>query len=217
VTIDDIVDVVQEEATEDIQKIGGTEALEAPYLEVGFLGMLHKRAGWMMILFLAQLLTISVMTFFEESLARMAVLAAFIPLIISSGGNSGSQATTLVTRAMALREVRLGDWAHVFSKEVVVGLALGSILAALGLARILLWPGGSSFGADYVRLGAAVSTSLLAVVLWGTLVGCMLPFLLRRLGFDPASASAPLIATLCDVMGLVIYFTVARLWLPALG
>ena len=218
VTIDDIVDVVEEEATEDIQKIGGTEALEAPYLEVGFLGMLQKRAGWLTVLFLAQLLSISVMAYYEESIRRMAILAAFIPLIISSGGNSGSQATTLVTRAMALREVKLRDWLRVFTKEVVMGLALGLILALIGLARILFWPGRESdFGSDFLLLGLAVSSSILCVVIWGTLSGSMLPFLLRRLGFDPASASAPLVATLVDLMGLVIYFNMARFWLAGHG
>ncbi len=218
VTIDDIVDVVQEEATEDIQKIGGTEALEAPYLEVGFLGMLQKRAGWLTVLFLAQLFSITVMTFFEESIAKMAVLAAFIPLIISSGGNAGSQATTLVTRAMALKEVRLRDWMRVFSREIILGVALGLILALVGFARILFWPGsGTTFGEHYVELGFAVATSVLCVVVWGTVSGSMLPLALRRLGFDPASASAPLVATLVDILGLVIYFNVARLWLSEAG
>jgi magnesium transporter len=214
VTIDDIVDVVREEATEDIHKIGGTEALDAPYLEVGFLAMVQKRVGWLTILFLAQFLTISVMTFFEASVRETAVLAAFIPMIISSGGNSGSQAATLVTRAMALREVRSRDWLRVLSKESVMGLTLGLVLGSLGLIRILFWPGGAdSFGEDYVRLGAAVSTSILGVVLWGTLSGSMLPFALRRLGADPASASAPMVATVVDLVGLLIYFNVARLWL----
>jgi magnesium transporter len=218
VTIDDIVDVVQEEATEDMQKIGGTEALEAPYLEVGFVGMLQKRAGWLTILFLAQLFSITVMTFYEESIAKMAVLAAFIPLIISSGGNSGSQATTLVTRAMALQEVRLRDWMRVFSMEVLLGVSLGLILASIGFARILFWPGsGNTFGEHYVELGFAVATSVLCVVVWGTVSGSMLPLLLRRAGFDPASASAPLVATLVDIFGLVIYFNVARLWLAEAG
>ena len=214
VTIDDIVDVVREEATEDIQKIGGTEALEAPYLEVGFLGMIRKRAGWLTILFLLQFFSISVMTYFEESIAELAVLAAFIPLIISSGGNSGSQATTLVMRAMALQEVRLSDWLRVLSREALMGIALGMTLGLLGLLRILFWPGSEAdFGEHYVLLGATVATSVLGVVLWGTVSGSMLPFALRRLGFDPASASAPMVATLVDLMGLVIYFNVARLWL----
>jgi magnesium transporter len=214
VTIDDIVDVVREEATEDIQKIGGTEALEAPYLEVGFLGMMQKRAGWLTVLFLLQFLSISVVTYFEDSIAELAVLAAFIPLIISSGGNSGSQATTLVTRAMALQEVRLSDWLRVLSKEALMGLALGLSLGTLGLLRILFWPGSEQdFGVHYVRLGLTVATSVLGVVLWGTISGSMLPLLLRRLGFDPASASAPMVATLVDLMGLIIYFNVARLYL----
>jgi magnesium transporter len=218
VTIDDIVDVVQEEATEDIQKIGGTEALEAPYLEVGFVAMLRKRAGWLTILFLAQIFSISVMAYYEESIQRMAILAAFIPLIISSGGNSGSQATTLVTRAIALREVKLRDWMRVFTKEVVMGLALGLMLALIGLARILFWPGrADDFGQDFALLGLAVSSSVLCVVTWGTLCGSMLPLILRRAGFDPASASAPLVATLVDLIGLVIYFNMARFWLAGHG
>jgi magnesium transporter len=214
VTLDDIVDVVREEATEDIQKIGGTEALDAPYLEVGYLPMVQKRAGWLTILFLAQFFTISVMTVFEERLREMTVLTVFVPLIISSGGNSGSQAATLVTRAMALREVRLRDWLRVLSREALMGLTLGAVLGSLGLIRILLWPGGpDSYGEQYLRLGGAVATSVLGVVLWGTLSGAMLPFALRRLGADPASASAPMIATLTDVVGLLIYFSTARLWL----
>ena len=212
VTIDDIVDVVQEEATEDIQKIGGTEALEAPYLDVGFWGMLQKRGGWLTVLFIAQLGSITVMHIYEDRVAQVIALALFIPLIISSGGNSGTQATTLVTRAMALREVRLQDWFRVFGREVWMGFSLGGMLALIGLARVTLWPGAEGdFGEDYLLLGATVSLSVLCVVLWGTISGSMLPFLLRRMGFDPASASAPLVATIVDLMGLVIYFNVAAL------
>lgn len=214
VTIDDIVDVVQEEATEDIQKIGGTEALEAPYLDVGFWGMLQKRGGWLTVLFIAQLGSITVMAIYQDRIEKVLALSLFIPLIISSGGNSGTQATTLVTRAMALREVRLRDWLRVFGREVWMGFALGGILALIGLARVTLWPGAETdFGEHYLRLGAAVSTSILCVVIWGTISGSMLPFLLRRMGFDPASASAPLVATIVDLMGLVIYFNIAMLWL----
>lgn len=214
VTVDDIVDVVQEEATEDIQKIGGTEALDAPYLDVGFWGMLQKRGGWLTGLFLAQLGSITVMAIYQDRIEKVVALSLFIPLIISSGGNSGTQATTLVTRAMALREVRLRDWLRVFGREVWIGLALGGILALIGLGRVIFWPAAeTTFGENYLQLGAAVSTSILCVVVWGTISGSMLPFLLRRLGFDPASASAPLVATIVDLTGLVIYFNIAMLWL----
>ena len=214
VTVDDIVDVVQEEATEDIQKIGGTEALEAPYLDVGFLGMLQKRAGWLTILFIAQLGSIGVMSAYLEKLEQVVALALFIPLIISSGGNSGTQATTLVTRAMALQEVRLRDWLRVFGREVWMGFSLGGLLAAIGFGAVVLMPASAmDFGENTMLLGAAVSTSVLCVVLWGTISGSMLPFLLRRMGFDPASSSAPLVATIVDLMGLVIYFKIAMVWL----
>jgi len=212
VTHDDIVDVVQEEATEDIQKMGGVAALEAPYLEVGFGEMLTKRAGWLTVLFFGELLTATAMGFFEHEISKAVVLALFIPLIISSGGNSGSQATTLVIRAMALGEVRLRDWWRVVKRELVMGLALGTILGVLGLVRIVAWEKAfGSYGVHWLGIGITVAVSLLGVVLWGTVVGSMLPLLLQRLRLDPASASAPLVATLVDVTGLVIYFTVASL------
>jgi len=212
VTVDDIVDVVQEEATEDIQKIGGTEALDAPYLEVGLPQMIRKRAGWLAALFIGEMLTATAMSHFENEIARAIVLALFVPLIISSGGNAGSQATTLVIRAMALEEVRLRDWWRVVGREFVSGLGLGCILGSIGLVRVLVW--GSVFhlyGPHYWAIAATVALSLVGVVLWGTLAGSMLPFVLRKLGFDPASASAPFVATLVDVSGIVIYFTVASL------
>jgi magnesium transporter len=210
VTVDDIVDVVQEEATEDIQKIGGMEALEGPYLQTGFARMVRKRAGWLSALFLGEMLTATAMGYYEEEIARAVVLALFIPLIISSGGNSGSQASTLVIRAMALGEVRLRDWWRVIRREIAAGLVLGTILGMIGLTRILLWPARVQvYGEHYVLVGLTVAASLLGVVLFGTMTGSMLPFLLRRLGFDPASASAPFVATLVDVTGLIIYFTVA--------
>lgn len=212
VTIDDIVDVVQEEATEDIQKIGGMEALDAPYLQIAFFRMVKKRAGWLSALFLGEMLTATAMGYYEHELERAIVLALFIPLIISSGGNSGSQASTLVIRAMALGEVRLRDWWRVIRRELAAGLVLGAILGAIGLLRILLWPTRAEvYGEHYALVGLAVACSLIGVVMFGTLVGSMLPFILRRLGFDPASASAPFVATLVDVTGLVIYFTVASL------
>jgi len=210
VTVDDIVQVVQEEATEDIQKVGGMEALEAPYLDVGFFSMLRKRAGWLMVLFLGEMLTATAMGYFEEEIARAVVLSLFIPLIISSGGNSGSQATTLIIRSLALSEVRLRDWWLVARRELAAGLALGAILGCVGIARILLWQSiFHSYGEHALKVALTVGLSLVGVVMFGTLSGSMLPFALRRVGFDPASASAPFVATLVDVSGLVIYFTVA--------
>jgi len=217
VTVDDIVDVVQEEATEDIHKIGGSEALDAPYLEVGLGGMLQKRAGWLIVLFLAQFLTIQVLLHYESFLDRLAVLAVFIPMIVSSGGNSGSQASTLVIRALALGEVRLRDWGRVLLRELAVGLSLGLLLGGIGLLRIVLLPPESHSGPapDPWRLGSTVALSVLGVVLWGTLSGSMLPFVLRRAGLDPAGASAPLVSTLVDVVGLLVYVTVASAILAA--
>ena len=214
VTFDDIVDVVEQEATEDIQKMGGSEALDAPYLQVGLLDMIKKRAGWLSALFLGELLTATAMGFYEKEIARAAVLAVFIPLIISSGGNSGSQATTLIIRALALGEVRLRDWWRVVRRELVAGLGLGAILGALGFTRILIWHEAfGSYGVHGLMIALTVAVSLVGVVLWGSLTGSSLPFLLRRLGFDPASASAPFVATLVDVTGLIIYFTFASLLL----
>jgi magnesium transporter len=210
VTADDVVDVVREEATEDMQKVGGVEALEAPYLEIGMRSMIRKRVGWLCVLFLGEMLTASAMGFFEHEIARAVVLALFIPLIISSGGNSGSQATTLVIRAMALGELRLRDWVRVVRREFVAGLGLGAVLAIIGFFRIVVWEGlFHTYGPHYIGIGFTVGLSLLGVVMWGTLAGSMLPFILRRFGFDPASASAPFVATLVDVFGLVIYFTAA--------
>lgn len=212
VTADDIVDVVREEATEDIQKIGGTEALDAPYLDVGFFSMIKKRAGWLAALFVGEMLTASAMGYYEAEIARAVVLALFVPLVISSGGNSGSQATTLVIRAMALGEVRLRDWWRVVRREFFSGLMLGVILATIGVIRILVWNAvfPNAYKGHGGVLAITVGLALVGVVMWGTLVGSMLPFLLRRLNFDPASASAPFVATLVDVTGLVIYFTTAQ-------
>lgn len=211
VTLDDIVDVVTEEASEDIQKIGGMQALDAPYLETSFWQMIRKRAGWLALLFVGEMLTATAMGYFEEEIARAVVLALFIPLIISSGGNSGSQATTLVIRAMAVGEVHLRDWWRVVRREFLSGLVLGSVLGALGVLRIVLGPWlGQDFGRHSLLLGITVGISLVGVVLFGTMAGSMLPFLLRRVGLDPASASAPFVATLVDVSGLVIYFGLAQ-------
>jgi magnesium transporter len=212
VNVDDIVDVVQEEATEDIQKIGGVETLEGPYLQVPLLRMIRKRAGWLAALFLGEMLTATAMGQFEAEIARAVVLALFVPLIISSGGNSGSQATTLVIRAMALGELRIRDWWRVIRRELAAGLGLGLILASIGLLRILLWQVlFHAYGDHYFLVALTVALSLVGVVLWGSIVGSILPFILRGLGFDPASASAPFVATLVDVTGLLIYFSVAAL------
>jgi len=214
VTVDDIVDVVEEEATEDIQKFGGVEVLGAPYLDMGFGAMVRKRGGWLAALFIGEMLTATAMAFFEDEIARAVVLAVFLPLIISSGGNSGSQASTLVIRAMALGEVRVRDWWRVAGREVTTGLALGVLLATIGFVRILVWQRiGHMYGEHYLRVALTVSVSLVGVVTFGTLAGSMLPFLLRRFGLDPASASAPFVATLVDVTGLVIYFAVGSVFL----
>ncbi len=210
VTSDDVLDVAEEEATEDIQKMGGMEALDEPYLETPFFQMVRKRGSWLSVLFLGEMLTATAMGYFENEIARAVVLALFIPLIISSGGNSGSQAATLVIRAIALQEIRLRDWWRVMRREVGAGLALGAILGSIALVRILLWPNRQAlYGPHYVRVALTVALSLVGVVMWGTLAGSMLPFLFRRLGFDPAVTSSPFVATLVDVTGIIIYFTVA--------
>lgn len=209
ITFDDIADVIREEATEDIQKIGGTAALEASYMSTGFLELVRKRAGWLSILFVGEMATASVMAYFEHQIAAAVVLALFLPLIISSGGNSGSQASTLVIRAMALGEIKLRDWWRVLGREVSAGLVMGLLLGILGLLRVVVFRG--AYGAHFFLLGVSVAISLVGVVILGTVTGSMLPFVLRRFGLDPASASAPFVATLVDVLGLMIYFGVAAL------
>ncbi|MBL9089451.1 MAG: magnesium transporter [Planctomycetia bacterium] len=213
VTFDDIGAVLEEEATEDIQKIGGTEALDTPYMRTPFPQMVRKRAGWLAVLFVGELFTASAMSRFEDEIKAATVLSLFIPLIISSGGNSGSQATTLVIRALALGEVTLKDWWRVVRRELASGVVLGLLLAPIGMARILLWQVFrlGDYTDHYVLVSLTVGLSVVGVVTWGTLAGSMLPFLLRRLRLDPASASAPFVATLVDVSGLVIYFTLASL------
>ncbi len=210
VTIDDVVHVVQEEATEDIQKMGGMEALDEPYFKISLRDMIKKRAGWLLALFIGEMFTATAMGVYEHEIEKAVVLALFVPLIMSSGGNSGSQATTLIIRAMALGEVRLRDWWRVFCRESAAGLALGAILGLVGTARIFFWPARETlYGEHYPLLAMAVGCSLIGIVTWGSLMGSMLPMLLRRAGFDPAAASAPFVATLVDVTGLVIYFTIA--------
>jgi magnesium transporter len=213
VTSDDMLDVAEEEATEDIQKLGGMEALDEPYTTIPFLRMIKKRATWLILLFLGEMLTATAMQGYNSEIERAAILAMFLPLIISSGGNSGSQATTLVIRAMALGELRLRDWFRVVRKELVSGFSLGLILGAIGFFRISLWQYLHIFdyGKYHWLVAITVGVALIGVVLWGTLSGAMLPFLLRRLGLDPAASSAPFVATLVDVTGLVIYFNVALL------
>jgi magnesium transporter len=211
VTVDDIVGVIDEEASEDMQKVGGMEALDEPYLETSFFELIKKRAGWLAILFLGEMLTATALGYFEGELDKAVVLALFLPLIISSGGNSGAQATTLVIRAMALGEVALRDWFRVIRRELFAGVALGCILAVIGMTRILAWQGlFGSYGQHYIVLALTIAFSLVGVVMFGTIAGATLPFILRRVGLDPASASAPFVATLVDVTGLIIYFTVAK-------
>jgi magnesium transporter len=210
VTLDDVVDVVQEEATEDIQKFGGMSALEAPYLATGFLEMVKKRGGVLAVLFVGEMLTATAMSQFEDDIAKAVILALFVPLIISSGGNSGSQASTLVIRAMALGEVELRDAFRVLRRELGAGLAMGSVLGIIGFTRVVVWQQiWPMYGPHYLLVATVVAISLVGVVVLGTVTGGLLPFLLKRVGLDPASSSAPFVATIVDVAGLVIYFTVA--------
>jgi magnesium transporter len=210
VTIDDVLDAAQELATRDLQRFGGTAALDGSYLTTSTTRMIRKRAGWLVVLLFGEMLTATALGFFEAQIARAVVLALFVPLIISSGGNSGSQASTLVIRALALGDLSGGDWWRVARRECVAGLALGVILGTIGFGRIALWSiVGNAYGPEWMAVGATVGVALTGVVLWGALVGSMLPFGLRRLGFDPATSSAPLVATLVDVTGLVLYFSVA--------
>jgi magnesium transporter len=216
VTADDMLDVAEKEATEDIQKFGGMEALEEPYMRIPVWRMVRKRAGWLVILFLGEMLTATAMANYQEELAKALVLALFLPLIISSGGNSGSQASTLMIRAMALGEVTLRDWWRVMGREVQAGLSLGVILGVIGIIRVGAWAiigeqylHHQPYGAHWPLVALTVGIALVGVVLWGTLSGSMLPFLLRRVGADPATSSAPFVATLVDVTGLIIYFSIA--------
>jgi len=218
VTIDDVLWVANEEFSEDMQKMGGTEALDEPYLEIPILKLFKKRIVWLIVLFLGEMLTATAMGHYEEEIQRAVVLALFIPLIISSGGNSGSQASTLIIQAMAVGEISLGDWWRVIRREIVSGLLLGSVLGIIGFARVVGWSQffPDIYGPHYLEVGAAVGFSLLGVVLLGTLTGSMLPILLKKLGADPAVSSAPFVATLVDVTGLIIYFTCAYFFLQGL-
>ena len=211
VTVDDVIDAIVRESTEDVQKFGGMEALDEPYTEISFGRMIKKRAGWLCALFLGEMLTATAMAHFEGEIAKAVVLSLFIPLIISSGGNSGSQATSLIIRSLALREIQLRDWWRILLRELPAGLTLGIILGVIGIIRILVWQkfGWYDYGTHWSLIAATVGGALVGVVTFGSLAGSMLPFLLKRIGFDPASASAPFVATLVDVTGLIIYFSVA--------
>lgn len=213
VTVDDVLDALIAESNEDVQKFGGVEALDAPYLHIGFCQMIRKRAGWLSVLFLGEMLTASAMQHFSDELAKAVVLTLFIPLIMSSGGNSGSQATSLLIRALALGELKLRDWWKVALRELPTGATLGAILGVLAVVRITAWQLGGfyDYGPHWVILAFTIACSLVGIVTFGSLSGSMLPFVLKRLGFDPASASAPFVATLVDVTGLVIYFSIAAL------
>ena len=211
VTVDDVIDAIIAEGTEDVQKFGGLEALDEPYLKINFLTMIRKRAGWLCALFLSEMLTASAMQHYQVEIEKAIVLTLFIPLIMSSGGNSGSQATSLIIRALALHEITLKDWWRIASRELPTGLTLGTILGVIGFVRIVLWQrmGLYDYGTYWPLVALTVGLALIAIVTFGSMVGSMLPFVLKRLGFDPATASAPFVATLVDVTGLVIYFTVA--------
>lgn len=215
VTADDILDEVEKRDTEDIQKFGGLEALDLPYKSTGIFEMVRKRAGWLVILFLSEMLTASAMSYFDTEISKAVVLALFLPLIISSGGNSGSQAATLIIRALAIKELKLSDWWYVMRREIISGLILGIILAFVGFIRILVWQktGLYNYGLFWISVALTVSFSLIFIVLWGTLSGSMIPIVLKKLKLDPATSSAPFVATLVDVTGLIIYFSTAALFL----
>ena len=218
VTIDDMLWVAEEEFSEDMQKMGGTEALEQPYLEIPLFKLFQKRIVWLIVLFLGEMLTATAMGYFQDEIAKAVVLALFVPLIISSGGNSGSQASTLIIQAMAVGEIKLTDWWRVLRREILSGLLLGTALGIIGFLRVVLWSQifPDVYGVHYIEIGFVVGISLIGVVLWGTLSGSMLPIVLKRLGADPAVSSAPFVATLVDVTGLVIYFFTAFLFLKGL-
>lgn len=215
VTIDDILDQIELQNTEDIQKFGGVDALDLPYTQTSLSEMIKKRGTWLIILFLSEMLTASAMAHFEDEIEKAVVLALFVPLIISSGGNSGSQAATLIIRAMALQEITLKDWWYVMRKEIISGLSLGGILGIIGFIRIMTWQklGLFNYGEYWVFIALSISVSLVIIVLWGTLSGSMIPFILKRFKLDPASSSAPFVATLVDVTGLIIYFSIAGIFL----
>jgi magnesium transporter len=218
VTIDDVLWVANEEFSEDMQKMGGTEALDEPYLEMPLVKLFRKRIGWLVILFLGEMFTATAMGYFEDEIQKAVVLALFIPLIISSGGNTGSQASTLIIQAMAVGEITLANWWRVMRREIIQGVMLGTVLGVIGFTRVMIWAKilPNVYGSHEFRIGLTVGFSLLGVVLWGTLTGSMLPLLLKKLGADPAVSSAPFVATLVDVTGLVIYFSFAYIFLQGI-
>lgn len=210
VTIDDILRLSNEEATEDIQKIGGMEALDEPYMQASFMDLMRKRAGWLILLFVGETFTATALGYFEDKIAQAVVLSLFLPLIVSSGGNAGSQASTLVIRAMALGEISLRDWWKVVKREVLSGIFLGTILGIIGFFRVSIWGLFSNiYGEHWLLIAMTIGLSLIGVVLWGTLLGAVLPLVLRKVGADPATSSAPFVATLVDVVGIIIYFLIA--------
>ena len=215
VTIDDVLWVANEEFSEDMQKMGGTEALDEPYIETPIFKLFQKRVVWLIILFFGELITISAMQSYQDEIAKVVILATFIPLIISSGGNSGSQASTLIIQAMALGEITIADWWRIMKREILSGLLLGTSLFIIGFSVIAIWHffPNNPFGEHFVRIGLTVGSSLIGIVLWGTLMGSMLPLFLKKMGFDPAASSTPFVATLVDVTGLIIYFSMAYLFL----
>ena len=222
VTIDDMLWVANEEFSEDMQKMGGTEALNEPYLDIPFFKLIQKRAGWLIVLFLSEMLTATAMAYFSDELSRALVLSIFVPLIMSSGGNSGSQASTLIIQAMAVGEVAIADWWRVMRREILSGFVLGSILGLIGFMRIIVWHQLMAhgifqdlYGPHWILIAFTISVSLIGVVLWGSLTGSMLPIILKKLGADPAASSAPFVATLVDVTGLIIYFSVALVFLSS--
>jgi magnesium transporter len=218
VTVDDILWIANEEYTEDIQKIGGTEALDEPYLDINIFRLVKKRVSWLIVLFLGEMLTATAMGHFENAIQKAVVLALFVPLIISSGGNSGSQASTLIIQAMALGEVTVADWWRVMRREILSGLMLGGALGIIGFMRIYVWTLFSNiYGPEWMLVGFIVGIALIGVVLWGSLAGSMLPLILKKLGADPATSSAPFVATLVDVTGLIIYFTIAVMFMPGIN
>lgn len=215
VTVDDVIDAAEEQDTKDMQQFGGLESLDYPYVQTPFLELIRKRAGWLVVLFIGEMLTASAMAYFDKEIEKAVVLALFVPLIISSGGNSGSQAATLIIRAMALREISIRDWWYVMKREILSGLTLGLVLGIIGFARILAWQkiGIYNYGPHWFLLAITVSLSLIGIVMWGTLSGSMIPIILKKLRLDPATSSAPFVATLVDVTGLIMYFSIAALLL----
>ena len=217
ITIDDVVDVIRKEETEDVQKMAAVQVLDDSYMGTSYLQMIKKRAGWLVVLFVGESFTATAMSFFENNIAKAVVLALFVPLIISSGGNTGSQASSLIIRALALGQVSVKEWWKIASREIWIGLSLGIILGLIGFLRVAVWSAFVDvYGPHWMLVGITVGVALVGVVLWGNLMGSLFPIILKRLGWDPAVASAPFVATLVDVTGLIIYFSVAAIMLQGI-